>query len=167
MKKSYQRYIESENLAQCRCFVAFKLATEDWSVYRSLSIIAIKWIFSPKRLNQNLQTRAWNEEKLPRIHWIRKFWPISTTAFKMATEDWSVYQLVSIIVINWIFSSKRLYQNLQIRAWNEEILPRIHCIRKFWPVSKFYCLQNGQRRLVGLPALVYSSYKLNFFSKMA
>ena len=64
MKKNYQGYIKSKNLGQSRSFVAFKIVTEDWSVYRSLSIIAIKWIFSPRRLNQNLLTTAWNEEKL-------------------------------------------------------------------------------------------------------
>ena len=155
MKKSYQGYIESENFGKSRSFVAFKVATEDWSVYWRVSIIAINLIFSPKWLNENLQTRAWIEEKLPRIHWIRKFGlSRSFVAFKMATEDWSVYLRVSIIAINWIFSPKWLSQNLQTRAWIEEKLPRIHWIGKFWPMSKFCFLQNGHRRLVGLPARV-------------
>ena len=109
MKKNYKGYIESENFGQSRSFVAFKMNTEDWSAYRRVSIITINWIFSPKRLNQNLQTSTWNEEKLLRIHWIRKFWPI----------------------------------------------------------SKFCCLQNDHRILVGLPARVCNRYKLNFFSKTA
>ena len=149
MKKNYQGYIESENFGQSRSFVAFNMTTEDWSAYRR-AIITINWIFSTKRLNQNLQTGAWNEEKLPRIHWIRTVWPISK--FKMATDDWSVYLRVSIIAINWFFSPKRLNQNLQTRAWNEEKLPRIHWIRKFWPISKFCWLQHDHWRLIGLPA---------------
>ena len=89
----------------------FKMATEDGSIYRPVSIIAINWFLSLKRLNKNLQTRAWNEEKLPSIHWIRTFWPISK--FKMATDDWSVYRRVPIIAINWIFfqnSSTKTYK---------------------------------------------------------
>ena len=35
MKKSYQGYIESENFGQSRTLVAFKIALEDWSVYRT------------------------------------------------------------------------------------------------------------------------------------
>ena len=41
MKKNYQGYIESGNFGQSQCFVAFKMATEDWSAYRRVSIIAI------------------------------------------------------------------------------------------------------------------------------
>ena len=52
MKNNYQGYIESENFGQSRIFVAFKIAIENWSVYRLVSI------FSLKRHNQNLQTRA-------------------------------------------------------------------------------------------------------------
>ena len=87
MKKNYQGYIESENFAQSRTFVAFKIAIEDWLVYRTRVNNRYKLNFPPKRLNQNLQTTAWNEENLPRIHWIRKFWPVSKfCSFKMATE---------------------------------------------------------------------------------
>ena len=56
MKSNYQWYIESENFGQSRIFVAFKITIEDSSVYRRVSI------FSAKRHNQNLQTRALNEE---------------------------------------------------------------------------------------------------------
>ena len=35
MKKIYQGYIESQNFAQSRTFVAFKIAIEDWPVYRT------------------------------------------------------------------------------------------------------------------------------------
>ena len=66
MKKSYQGYIET--FGQYRTFVAFKIAIEDWSVYPARVNNSYKLNFSPKQLNQNLQTRAWNEEKLPRIH---------------------------------------------------------------------------------------------------
>ena len=34
MKKNYQGYIESQNFGQSRTFVEFKIAIEDWSVYR-------------------------------------------------------------------------------------------------------------------------------------
>ena len=51
MKKNYEGYIESEPFGQ---FWKFKMATDDWSIYWRVSIIAINWIFSPKRLNQNL-----------------------------------------------------------------------------------------------------------------
>ena len=33
--ESYQGYIESENFGQSRTLVAFKIALEDWSVYRT------------------------------------------------------------------------------------------------------------------------------------
>ena len=93
MKENYQGYIESENFGQSRSFVAFNMATEHWSAYRRVSIIAVNWIFSPKRLNQNLETRAWNEEKPPRIHWIRKFLPnFRLLSAKFAIEEPSVYQ---------------------------------------------------------------------------
>ena len=35
MKKIYQGYIESQNFAQSRTFVAFKIAIEDLPVYRT------------------------------------------------------------------------------------------------------------------------------------
>ena len=35
MRKSYQGYIESENFSQSQSLVAFKIATEDWSVLRA------------------------------------------------------------------------------------------------------------------------------------
>ena len=133
-----------------------------------MSIIAINWIFSPKRLNQSLQSRAGNEEILPRIHWIKKFRPIfKFCCIQDGPEDWLVYQRFSVIAMNWTFFPKRLNQNLQTGVYNEEKLPRIHWIIKFWPISKFCCLQNWHRRLVGLLARVYNSYKLNFLSKTA
>ena len=142
------------------------MATEDWSVYRRFSIIAINWTFSSKRLNQNWQTRAWNEGNYQGYIESENFGQSrSFVAFKMATEDWSVYRHVSIIAINCIFSPKRLNRNFQTRAWNEGKLPRIHWIRKFWPISKFCCLQNGRRRLVGLPAGVNNRYNWIFSPK--
>ena len=41
MKKNYQGYIESENFGLSRNLVAFKIATEDWSIYQRVSIIAM------------------------------------------------------------------------------------------------------------------------------
>ena len=46
-------------------------------IYRRVSIMAINWIFLQNGFNQNLQTRAWHEENLPKIHWITKFCPVS------------------------------------------------------------------------------------------
>ena len=93
MKKNYQEYIESENFGQSLSFVAFIIETEDWSVCQRVSIIAINWIFSPKRLEQNLQTTAGGEENLPRNIESRNFGQYRTfVAFKIAIEDWSVYR---------------------------------------------------------------------------
>ena len=44
MKKSYQGYIESENFGQSPTFVAFKIAIEKWSVYRTrVVVLPSKW----------------------------------------------------------------------------------------------------------------------------
>ena len=105
MKKNYKGHIELENFGQFRSFVSFKMATEDWSAYRLMSIIAINWIFLQNGL---------------------------TKIYKLGLEMKSIYR-----------------------------------IRKFWPISKFCCRQNGHRRLVGLMACVYNGNKLNLFSKTA
>ena len=79
--------------SQYRTFVAFKIAIEDWSVYQRVSIMAMNWIFLQNGFNQNLETRAWHEENLPRIHWITNFAQSRTfAAFKIAIEDWSVHK---------------------------------------------------------------------------
>ena len=135
MKKNHQGYIETENFGQSRNFLAFNIAIEDWSVYRT-------------RVNKlGLEMKKTYQGYIR----IKKFWPISHfVVFKIAIEDWSVYWHMSIIAINWIFLQNGFNQNLETRAWNEEKLPMIHWIRKFWPVSQFCCVQNGHRRLVGL-----------------
>ena len=58
MKKNYQGYIDSVNFGQSGSFVAFKIAIEDWSVYRMRVNNRYKRNFSPQRLNQNLQSGA-------------------------------------------------------------------------------------------------------------
>ena len=145
-----------------------KVATEDWSVYRNESITAITWIFPQKGLTKIYKLGLEMKKNYQGYIESENFGQSrSFVAFKMATEDWSVCRRFSIIAINWIFSPKRLNQNLHTKALNEEKLPRIHLIRKFWPISKFCCLQNGHRTLVGSPPLLYNRYKLNFFSKTA
>ena len=168
MKKNYQGYIRIKNVGQYRTFAAFKIAIEDWLVHRRMSIIAINWIFLQNGLTKVYKLGLEMKRNYQRYIEFENFAQCrSFVAFKLATGDWSVYWSISIIAIKWIFPPKRLNQNLQTTAWNEEKLPRIHWIRKFWPISKFCCLQNCHRRLVGLPALVYNRYKLNFFSKTA
>ena len=168
MRKNYQGYIESENFGQSRSLVAFKITTADWSVYRRVLIIAIYWIFLQNGLTKIYKQGLEMKKNYQGYIESENFGQSGNfVALKMATKDWSVYRTRVNYRYKLNFSPKRLNQNLQTRAWNEETLPRIHWIRKFWPISKFCCLQNGHRRLVGLPGLVFNRYKLNFFSKMA
>ena len=61
MKKNHQGYIETENFGQSRNFLAFKIAIEDWSVYRT----------SVNKLGLEMKK---NYQGYIRI---KNFWPIS------------------------------------------------------------------------------------------